>query len=73
MDTSQRNESFSNRYKKATGQSCFSLIGPKSKPMVQLSVTIPQQEDWVDHGKIIDSGVEGDWNLYLWGGLPTRL
>jgi hypothetical protein len=53
--------------------SCFSLIGPKSKQMVQLSVAIPQQEDWVDHGKIIDSGTEGDWDLYLWGGFANSV
>jgi hypothetical protein len=53
--------------------SCFSLISPKTKPMIQLSVAIPQQEDWVDHGKIIDSGAEGEWDLYLWGGFANSV
>jgi hypothetical protein len=53
--------------------SCFSGIIPSSNPLVLFSVAIPQQEDWVDHGKIIDSGVEGDWDLYLWGGFANSV
>lgn len=41
--------------------------------MLQFSIVIPQQEDWIDHGKIIDSGDEGDWDLYLWGGFANSV
>lgn len=52
---------------------CINLIGPTPKPMAQFSIAIPQQEDWIDHGKIIDSGSEGDWDLYLWGGFANSV
>jgi hypothetical protein len=32
------------------------------------SIRIPAQEDWVDHGIILEAGVQGEWDLYLWGG-----
>lgn len=32
------------------------------------SINIPQQEDWVDQGTILESGVAGEWDYYLWGG-----
>lgn len=32
------------------------------------NVRIPTQGDWVDHGIILEAGVEGEWDLYLWGG-----
>lgn len=34
----------------------------------QLSIQIPAQEDWVDHGMILQAGAPGEWDLYLWGG-----
>lgn len=53
--------------------SWFTLMVPKTQPMAQASVAIPQQEEWTDHGKIIDSGAKGDWDLYLWGGFANSV
>lgn len=30
---------------------------------------IPQQDDWVDYGEILSSGLPGQWDLYLYGGM----
>jgi hypothetical protein len=51
---------------------CLSLIFPKPYLIAQ-SVAIPQQADWTDHGKIMDAGSEGDWDLYLWGGFANSV
>jgi hypothetical protein len=32
------------------------------------SIHIPAQEDWEDKGIILEAGVQGEWDLYLWGG-----
>ncbi|MEO8355883.1 MAG: hypothetical protein ABI621_08215 [Chloroflexota bacterium] len=32
------------------------------------NIRTPAQEDWVDHGIILEAGVQGEWDLYLWGG-----
>lgn len=32
------------------------------------SIRIPEQEDWVDQGIILEAGADGEWDLYLWGG-----
>lgn len=34
----------------------------------ELNIRIPAQEDWVDHGIILEAGAQGEWDLYLWGG-----
>lgn len=39
-----------------------------SSIQAELDVPIPAQEDWVDHGIILDAGTQGEWDLYLWGG-----
>jgi hypothetical protein len=33
-----------------------------------LNIKIPSQADWVDQGIILDAGMEGEWDYYLWGG-----
>ena len=33
-----------------------------------LNINIPSQADWVDKGIILDAGVTGEWDYYLWGG-----
>lgn len=33
-----------------------------------LNLRIPSQEDWMDQGIILEAGVQGEWDLYLWGG-----
>lgn len=35
-----------------------------SEPIIR----IPSQTDWVDYGLILEAGVEGEWDLFLWGG-----
>jgi len=37
-------------------------------PAVESGISIPAQSDWVDYGTIFEAGVEGEWDLYLWGG-----
>jgi hypothetical protein len=37
-------------------------------PAVKSSIDIPAQSDWVDYGTIFEAGMEGEWDLYLWGG-----
>jgi hypothetical protein len=32
------------------------------------NIRIPTQSDWVDYGTILEAGVVGEWDLYLWGG-----
>lgn len=34
----------------------------------RLQFQIPAQSDWVDYGTVFEAGVEGEWDLYLWGG-----
>lgn len=51
----------------------LTLMGLKQEPITQYSIAIPQQEDWIDHGKILDPGAEGDWDLYLWGGFANSV
>jgi hypothetical protein len=44
---------------------------PESPPPTVLpepNIRIPAQEDWMDHGIILESGAQGEWDLYLWGG-----
>lgn len=31
-------------------------------------IAIPAQQDWTDHGVILEAGGPGEWDLYLWGG-----
>lgn len=31
-------------------------------------IRIPMQDNWVDHGIILEAGAEGEWDYYLWGG-----
>ena len=35
---------------------------------VEPAVRIPAQSDWVDYGTILQAGLPGEWDLYLWGG-----
>ena len=56
-------------------QSCATATYPCSDPTqipttvtTEPSIRIPTQEDWVDHGIILEAGVQGEWDLYLWGG-----
>ena len=39
----------------------------------ELNQSIPAQEDWVDYGIILDAGVEGEWDYYLWGGFAFSI
>jgi hypothetical protein len=61
--------------------SVFLAPACSSAPQTQISYTqisatilpernihIPEQEDWVDHGIIMEAGVQGEWDYYLWGG-----
>jgi hypothetical protein len=49
---------------------------PPAPPITQIpetvqpepSIRIPAQDDWVDYGIILEAGVQGEWDLYLWGG-----
>lgn len=34
----------------------------------ETNIRIPTQEEWVDQGIILEAGVQGEWDLYLWGG-----
>ena len=34
----------------------------------ELKLRIPPQDDWVDQGVVLEAGVQGEWDLYLWGG-----
>ena len=34
----------------------------------QPSPRIPAQSEWVDYGIILEAGVAGEWDLFLWGG-----
>jgi hypothetical protein len=49
------------------------LVGPRTQSVSQLSIVVPQQEDWTDHGKVIDSGAIGEWDRYLWGGFANSV
>ena len=37
-------------------------------PISESKVHIPAQSAWVDYGTILEAGVNGEWDLYLWGG-----
>ena len=52
-------------------------VGPQTpgmRPMLtpgtesESNITIPAQSEWVDYGTILEAGLEGEWDLYLWGG-----
>ena len=43
-------------------------IVTSSQLQPELNIRIPAQEDWVDYGIILESGVQGEWDYYLWGG-----
>lgn len=43
-------------------------VMPILSPAVESNIGIPEQSDWVDYGTIFEAGVEGEWDLYLWGG-----
>ena len=32
------------------------------------TIRIPAQSEWVDYGTILQAGLPGEWDLYLWGG-----
>jgi hypothetical protein len=32
------------------------------------TLRLPAQSEWVDYGTILQSGLPGEWDLYLWGG-----
>lgn len=32
---------------------------------------LPAPDDWVDRGEIFEQGVDGEWDLYLWGGFAA--
>jgi hypothetical protein len=57
-------------------QSPVTDLPDSDSPATQISTTtqpdpgirIPAQEDWEDQGIILEAGVEGEWDLYLWGG-----
>jgi hypothetical protein len=34
---------------------------------------IPRQADWVDYGSVLTKGVQGEWDLYLWGGFAFSI
>ena len=34
----------------------------------QSDLLLPSQTDWVDQGIILEAGLEGEWDYYLWGG-----
>jgi hypothetical protein len=37
------------------------------------NIYLPMQSDWVDCGKILNSGEEGEWDYYLWGGFAASV
>lgn len=50
----------------------LSGCGPaRNTSHAHLQATIPRQEDWIDCGPIFAGGVEGEWDLYLWGGFAN--
>jgi hypothetical protein len=53
--------------------SFLTLISPKPGSLANYSIALPQQGDWTDHGQILQSGAEGDWDLYLWGGFASSI
>jgi len=55
----------------AQGCSTATDIPDDDSPATQISeliIQIPTQEDWVDQGIIIEAGIKGEWDYYLWGG-----
>lgn len=45
-------------------------ITPNATPTTtfETNIRIPSQTDWVDHGIILEAGIVGEWDYYLWGG-----
>ncbi len=60
----------------STPSSTFTTIPdvtPSSEPATatqtpEPTFRIPDQSEWVDYGTILQAGVQGEWDLYLWGG-----
>ena len=55
-------------------QGCASSTAPANFPITHPTTVqakdlrIPTQADWVDYGTILNAGIEGKWDYYLWGG-----
>jgi hypothetical protein len=32
------------------------------------TLSIPDQSDWIDYGRIFENGAFGEWDYQLWGG-----
>jgi hypothetical protein len=44
-------------------------VEPATMPQIgESTIRIPAQFEWVDYGTILRAGVQGEWDLYLWGG-----
>lgn len=41
---------------------------PQSFEVSGVAIAIPEPEDWVDFGMIFSTGVDGEWDYYLYGG-----
>lgn len=50
-----------------------SVFAQTVKSSVGMSMSIPDQSDWIDCGAIFSAGNEGEWDHYLWGGFATTV
>ncbi|MBE2199766.1 MAG: hypothetical protein IAE79_14220 [Anaerolinea sp.] len=46
---------------------------PVEPPSHLINTAVPAQSDWVDCGTILSAGMEGEWDLYLWGGFANSV
>lgn len=58
---------------------CAVLNGPlfaarcESAPARDQEFVVPQQDDWVDCGVILQEGADGEWDRVLWGGFALSV
>ena len=50
-----------------------SVEPPTATQTPESTIRIPSQSDWVDYGIILEAGMEGEWDLFLWGGFAFSI